>query len=117
MSIGYYGIAHLQDYDYSEQIAIYSFDCIKSGVSCGNSTLSEDGLFTITYELNRMTFKSNKGIIKNKVKCHGNLKIDKPSTNCLQADSIDLTNKFKYQFCSYLENNNGLIPLKLGFTC
>lgn len=117
MSIGYYEIAHLQDYDYSEQIAIYSFDCIKSGVSCENSTLNEDGLFTITYELNRMTFKSNKGAIKNKVKCHGNLKIDKPSTNCLQADSIDLTNKFKYQFCSYLENNNGLTPLKLGFTC
>lgn len=117
MSIGYYGIAHLQEYDYNEQIAIYSFDCMKSGVLCENSTLIEDGIFTITYELNRMTFTSNKGVIKNKVKCHGNLKIDKPSTNCVQADSIDLTNIFKYQFCSYLENNNGLIPLKLGFTC
>lgn len=117
MSIGYYGIAHLQEYDYNGQIAIYSFDCIKSGVLAIDNTLNEDGIFTITYQLNRKTFTSNKGIIRNKLKCNGNLEIDKPSTNCVQTDSINLVSIFESQFCSYLENNNGLIPLKLGFAC
>lgn len=115
LSIGYEGIAHLQDYDYSEKIAIYSFDCIRHGFIDTNTSLHEDGLFTVTYEISEDTFTSNKGKVKNIIKCLSKLEVDKFSSNCIQSNAKGLVKRFQMQFNNYMENNNGMIPVKLSF--
>ena len=117
MSIGYYGIAHLQEYDYNEQITIYSFNCIKSGVLALSNYSNEDGIFTISYNISSGTFTTNKGKVKNTIKCTSELKVDKFSSDCIQSESTELVKMFESLFNRYLEDNNGMLPLKLGFTC
>lgn len=117
MSIGYNGIAHLQDYDYNDKIAIYSFDCYITSNMFGCAVPCEDGLLTITYDISENTFISNKGKKKVTLDVQSKMKIDAYSSNCIQSSVKSLAIRFQDIFERYLKDNNGLIPLTLNFTC
>lgn len=117
MSMGYYGLAALVDFNINEGVAIYKFDCFN--LNCLSDTERDnsynlDGLFTIGFDVNVRRFVSNKGIVKEEVCCRSTLKVDKYSTKCLDSGFKQGVYKFSTKFNKYVEENNK-IPDKISF--
>lgn len=117
MSIGYYGLAKLADFDTNDGIALYEFDCFNiNKLKHYDSTnmYNLDGIMTIGYDVDIKRFISNKGVVKDNVYCRSTIKVDKYSTHCIESKFQQGIHKFSSKFNSYVEKYNK-IPEEIYF--
>lgn len=117
MSMGYYGLAKLADFDADEGIALYEFDCFninKLGSYNKNNLYNLDGILTLGFDINVRRFINNKGIIKDNVYCRSTIKVDKYSTHCIESAFQQGVHKFSNKFNDYVERYNK-IPEEIHF--